>query len=76
MEFKIEFFDYGRHGVTAKEPRTGLVAEGRTRTEAREQMGVLLREYLRTNDWVPPDDGPARSFLTIDVEVPERERVA
>lgn len=75
MEFTVEFFDYGRHGVTAKEPRTGLVAYGRDHAEAREEMGVLLKEFMR-NDWVPPAEGPVRSFLTISVEVEEHERVA
>lgn len=75
MEFTIEFFDYGRFGVTAKEPRTGLVAEGDTKEEAREEIGAKLKDYMQGN-WIPPFEGPDRSFLTIDVEIEEHERVA
>lgn len=73
MEFTIEFFDY-ECGVTAKEPRTGLIAYGRDHKEAREEIGIQLQEYMRSN-WVPPREGPVRSFLTIEVEIPEHERV-
>lgn len=66
MEFTVEFLDYGRHGVVAKEPRTGLCVEGRNKEEVREDMGLLLKEYVRDN-YVPPAEGPVRSFVTIEV---------
>lgn len=64
MEFRVEFLDYGRYGVSAREPRTGLCAGGRTREEARAEITRLLREY---DGYLPPDDGPDRSIEIIRV---------
>lgn len=66
MEFRIEILDYGRFGVVAKEPRTGLCAEGVTREEVRQRITDLLREHLVVSQgYIPPDDGPVRTIETI-----------
>lgn len=66
MEFTVEFFDYGRHGVTVKEPRTGLCGWGQTRDEARDDLAEQLRHHIE-NDYVSPSDEPLRSIETLRV---------
>ncbi|MCP9209613.1 hypothetical protein [Streptomyces cucumeris] len=66
MEFTVEFFDYGRHGVTVKEPRTGLLGEGRDKEEARDDLVRKLWQCIEWDD-IPPSEGPARTIETITV---------
>lgn len=66
MDFSVEFLNYGRHGILAKEPRTGLEASGETQQEVEEIMKCLLREYMNL-DCIPPDDGPSRSIRIISI---------
>lgn len=66
MEFEVQFLNYGRHGVVAKEPRTSLRVEARDHQEARDEMTRLLKEYAGSN-YVPPADGPVRTIETITI---------
>lgn len=64
MEFTVDVFDYGRHGFTVKEPRTGLSGEGDTEEEAMDDLRVKLWFHIEY-DFVPPAEGPARSIRNI-----------
>lgn len=66
MEFRVEILDYGRHGVVAKEPRTGLCGEGATKDAALDELKQRLRHHIE-HDFVPPADGPVRSIQTVTV---------
>jgi hypothetical protein len=66
VELRVEVFDYGRHGVTVKEPRTGLFGEGDTKEEAMDDLRRKLWSHIEY-DFVPPDDGPLRSIETITI---------
>lgn len=62
----MHIFDYGRHGVTVKEPRTRLVVCGDTKDEALDALRVELARRIELDD-VPPPDGPVRSIENITV---------
>lgn len=66
MDFTVEFLDYGRHGVNAKESRTGLEGNGMTKEEAADDLRRKLwhrQEY----DYIPPADGPIRSIEILTI---------
>jgi hypothetical protein len=66
VEFTVDVLDYGRHGVIAKEPRTGLTGSGDTREEALDDLRRQLWYRIDCDD-IPPAEGPVRSIETITV---------
>lgn len=66
MELRVDVFDYGRHGVTVKEPRTGLSGEGDTKEEAMDDLRRKLWSHVEY-DFIPPADGPIRTIETITI---------
>jgi hypothetical protein len=69
MEFTVEVKDYGRHGVTVKEPRTNLTGMGDTKEAAMDDLVIQLWIYLENHDnYVPDADGPVRTIETIQVQ--------
>lgn len=66
MEFTVEVLDYGRHGVTVKEPRTRLFGEGDTEEEAMDDLRRKLWSHIEY-DFVPPEEGPTRSIKKITI---------
>jgi hypothetical protein len=66
VEFKVDIYDYGRHGVTVKEPRTRAVGYGATKDEALDDLKVQLAHRIECED-VPPPEGPVHSIEIITV---------
>lgn len=66
VEFTVDVYDYGRHGVTVKEPRTRAVGYGATKEEALDDLKVQLAHRIDCDD-VPPPEGPVRSIEIITV---------
>lgn len=66
MDFTVEFLDYGRHGVTANEPRSKLQGKGETKEEAADDLRRQLWQKIEY-DYIPPAEGPIRSIETLTI---------